>query len=450
MFGIGRKALTTTQIIAFGFLAGIAIGTILLCLPISSRSGEWTSLLDSAFTATTSICVTGLVTVTTVEHWSFFGQLVILFLIQFGGLGIVTFTTTILIVMRRKITLKERLLIQDAYNLDTLGGMVRLTKRILKATLCVESIGAVFLAIQFIQDYGPLQGIWKAIFTSVSAMCNAGIDLAGSQSLMPYQGNILVNLTIMALIVLGGLGFPVWWDLAQFIKKRKQSVPKLSLHSKLVITITTVLILGGALSVFMLEYSNPDTIGNMPLWEKIMASLFQSVTTRTAGFLTIPQEALRDTTSFICIILMFIGGSPSGTAGGVKTVTVALMLLSAICMVKGKAETEVFHRKISDNMIRKSLAVIVISMSCLIVSTLLLAFAEPNAAFLDVVYETTSALATVGLSRNLTGSLSVFGKIIIICSMYVGRIGPISLALFFNRKKKTPSCSLPKGRIMVG
>ncbi|MEG2775205.1 MAG: potassium transporter TrkG, partial [Acetivibrio sp.] len=203
MVHIGKRTLTTTQIIAVGFLAAIMIGTLLLCLPISSQSRTWTPLIDSAFMATTSICVTGLTTVTTVEHWSFFGQVVILFLIQFGGLGIVTFTTTMLLVLRKRITLTERLLIQDAYNLDTLRGLVRLTKRITKATLVVEGTGALFLAFQFIPEFG-LIGIWKAIFTSVSAMCNAGIDLIGSYSLTPYQGNVLVNFTIMSLIILGG------------------------------------------------------------------------------------------------------------------------------------------------------------------------------------------------------------------------------------------------------
>ncbi len=458
MFRLVKRTLTTTQIIAAGFLIAIIIGTFLLCLPIASQSRTWTPVIDAMFMATTSLCVTGLVTLTTVEHWSLFGQVVILFLIQFGGLGVVTFTTTMLLVLRKRITLKERILIQDAYNLDTLRGLVRLTKKILKATLIVEGTGAVFLAIQFVHDYDFFPGVWKAIFTSVSAMCNAGIDLMGAYSLTPYQGNVLINFTIMILIVLGGIGFPVWWDVVEQVKELrkkkfklspKKFFAKLTLHTKIVITVTLILIFGGMLLIFILEYTNPDTIGTMPLWEKLMASLFQSVTTRTAGFLTIPQECLKDTTAFICIILMFIGGSPSGTAGGVKTVTIAMMILSAYCIMKGREDTEVFHRKVPANIIRKSLAVVMVSLGVLITSTILLSLTE-NAKFLDVFYETTSALATVGLSRGLTGNLTFLGKIIIIATMYIGRIGPISLALFFNSSKKTTHRSLPEGKIMVG
>ncbi|MFA9465356.1 MAG: TrkH family potassium uptake protein [Velocimicrobium sp.] len=458
MFHIGKRTLTTTQIIAVGFLAAIIIGTILLCLPISSKARTWTPLIDSVFMATTSICVTGLVTVTTVEHWSLFGQAVILLLIQFGGLGVVTFTTTMLLILRKRITLTERLLIQDAYNLNTLRGLVRLTKRIVKATLMLEGIGALFLAIQFIPDYTFFPGVWKAVFISVSAMCNAGIDLIGSYSLVPYQGNILVNFTVITLIVLGGIGFPVWWDVVAQIKERRQKktmcspkkfFSKLTLHSKVVIAVSLILILGGMLLVFLLEYSNPNTLGSMPLWKKLMASLFQSVTTRTAGFLTVPQESMRNTTSFICMILMFIGGSPSGTAGGVKTVTVAMIILSAYCIIKGREDTEIFHRKVPSGIVRKSLAVVIISSGVLITATTLLSITE-NAQFIDVFYETTSALATVGLSRGLTGNLTFLGKIIIIVTMYVGRIGPISLALFFNTSKKAKNRSLPEGKIMVG
>ncbi|MEG2439954.1 MAG: TrkH family potassium uptake protein [Acetivibrio sp.] len=457
MVHIGKRTLTTTQIIAVGFLAAIMIGTLLLCLPISSQSRTWTPVIDSAFMATTSICVTGLTTVTTVEHWSFFGQVVILFLIQFGGLGIVTFTTTMLLVLRKRITLTERLLIQDAYNLDTLRGLVRLTKRITKATLVVEGTGALFLAFQFVPEFG-LIGIWKAVFTSVSAMCNAGIDLIGSYSLTPYQGNVLVNFTIMSLIILGGIGFPVWWDVMFQMKERhkkkmnfspRRFFSKLTLHSKLVISVTFILIFGGMLLILLLEYTNQDTIGTMPFGQKIMAALFQSVTTRTAGFLTVPQESLRDTTSFICIILMFIGGSPSGTAGGVKTITIAMMLITAYCIIRGKEDTEAFHRKIPTSMIRKSIAVVMVSMATLITSTILLSLTE-SAPFLSILYETASALATVGLSKALTPNLTFLGKVIIIATMYIGRIGPITLALFFNRSKKTTSRTLPEGKILVG
>lgn len=453
---LGRKSLTTTQMIAFGFLTGILIGGGLLSLPISSRSGEWTNLLDSIFMATTAICVTGLTTVTTVEHWNGFGQTVILFLMQFGGLGVVTFTTTIFLIMRRRITLKERLLIQDAYNLDTLRGLVRLTIRILKGTLLVEGIAALLYCIKFVPEYG-LVGIWKAVFTAVSAFCNAGIDLFGSTSLMEYRGSVLVNFVTMALIIVGGLGFPVWWDLVQALHRKdkrrlgwKGIFRKFQLHTKVVMVVTTILIFGGAMVILLLEWDNPRTMGNLPWGEKLMTSMFQSVTTRTAGFLTIPQENFTNATSFFCILLMFIGGSPSGTAGGVKTVTIAMMILTVVASVRGREDTEFFNRKIAERNVRKGMAVILLSLITLVTSTMALSIVE-DAQFIDVFYETTSALATVGLSRNLTGGLSDAGKIIIIITMYLGRIGPITMALFFNTKRpKANVRRLPEERVIVG
>lgn len=444
-----RSGLTTTQIIAFGFLTGILLGTVLLMLPVSSADGSWTAPVDAAFTATTSLCVTGLVTVNTMRHWSFFGQAVILLLIQFGGLGVVTFTTTVLLMLRKRITLKDRLLIQDAYNLDTLRGLVKLTIAILKGTLVVEGIGACLYMIKFIPEFGVGYGIWASVFNAVSAMCNAGMDIVSDTSLMPYQTSFLVNATTMALIVLGGIGFPVWWDVLRIFREKK-GLSKLNLHSKVVLSMTAALIFGGALIIFLLEYSNPDTIGGLSLPHKLQAALFQSVTTRTAGFLTIPQECLRDTTSFICIILMFIGGSPSGTAGGVKTTTVALMVVAVISVIKGREDTETFHRKIPSNLVKKGMAVVMISLVTLEASILGLSLAE-NGSFLEILYECTSALATVGLSQGMTARLSIAGKLILIATMYIGRIGPITMALFFNRsKKKGQHRTLPEGSILVG
>lgn len=452
-----RAGLTTTQIIAFGFLAGILIGTFLLMLPVSSADGTWTPAIDAAFTATTSLCVTGLVTVNTMQHWSFFGQAVILLLIQFGGLGVVTFTTTILLLFRRKITLKDRLLIQDAYNLDTLRGIVKLTIRILKGTLLIEAAGACLYMIQFIPEFGIPYGIWASIFNAVSAFCNAGMDIVGDYSLMPYQTNVLINVTTMLLIIMGGIGFPVWWDVlhtAREKRKKKYTLKKmfsrLSLHSKVVLSMTAVLLFGGGLVIFLLEYTNPATLGPMSFGHKVMAAMFQSVTTRTAGFLTVPQEALRDTTSFICILMMFIGGSPSGTAGGVKTTTIALMIMAVISIVKGREDTEAFHRKIPSNLVKKGMAVVMISLGVLVISVISLSLAAEG-SFLDIFYECTSALATVGLSKGMTPTLNTAGKLVLIVSMYIGRIGPITMALFFNRsRKKGVHRTLPEGSILVG
>lgn len=452
-----KKRFTTTQMIAGGFMLAIIMGTLLLMLPISSKAGERTNVVDSLFTATTAICVTGLTTVVTAEHWNLFGQIVILILIQFGGLGVITFTTTILLALHKRITLKDRMLIQEAYNLDTLRGLVKLTIKILKGTFVVEGIGALLFATQFLPEFGLIDGLWKSIFHSISAFCNAGIDLIGATSFIPYQSNIVINVTTMILIILGGIGFPVWWDVITKVKMVKTDtfslrkiMKKFELHTKIVITVTVILILFGAIFVFANEYSNSETIGDMPLWNKIMTSLFQSVTFRTAGYYTIPQEGLHGGTAFVGIILMFIGGSPSGTAGGVKTITVAMLLLAGISTIRGRNDVEVFHRKISDASVKKGLAVVMTSTVILFTATIGLTLVQDN-AFIDILYEAASALATVGLSRDMTMNLTTIGKLIIIGCMYAGRIGPITMALVFNVKRdKGKGRVLPEEKIMVG
>uniref|UniRef100_UPI002FE6EBDC TrkH family potassium uptake protein n=1 Tax=Aminipila terrae TaxID=2697030 RepID=UPI002FE6EBDC len=306
-------------------------------------------------------------------------------------------------------------------------------------------------------EFGLISGIWKSIFHSISAFCNAGIDLIGSNSFAPYADNVLINLTTMTLIVVGGIGFPVWWDVVRVTRKlveEKLSLrvffKKLELHSKVAIASTLTLIIGGAILIFALEYSNNSTIGTMPAWEKIMASFFQSITTRTAGYFTISQSGLRESTAFVCILLMFIGGSPSGTAGGIKTVTMATILISTWAVIKGNQDAELFHRKVSAAYCRKALAVSCFSLLVLISSTLLLSVVE-NADFLDIMYETTSAIGTVGLTRDLTPTLSVLGKIIIIMTMYLGRIGPITLALILNPQKTNKrKLTLPEEAVLIG
>lgn len=457
MFRFRKRELTTTQIIVSGFLLAILFGAVLLMLPISSKSGEWTSAIDALFTATTSVCVTGLTTVSTLNHWNFFGHLVILVLVQLGGLGVVTFATAMLWILGKRITLKERLLIQESYNLDTLKGLVKLTQKIMKGTFIVEGIGAACYCIQLIPQYNVLDGIEKSIFLSVSAFSNAGMDLLGNDSLQPYCGNLLINVVTMVLIILGGLGFPVWWDcirMARYKKENKISFRdlfrKFELHSKVVFTVTAILIFGGFLFILLIEWNNPDTLGKLPWWEKILAAMFQSVTLRTAGFFTIPQGAFKDASSMIFLILMFIGGSPSGTAGGVKTVTIAMLCLAAWSVIKGREDTEVYNRKIKNWYIKKGLAIVLVSLLAVLVSTAILLIIE-NKPFLDILYECTSAIATVGLSRNVTGGLSIAGKSVIICAMYLGRIGPITMALFFNSKKaKTGGRTLPEEKIIVG
>ncbi|MDY3908671.1 MAG: potassium transporter TrkG [Eubacterium sp.] len=450
-----RRELTTTAIIALGFLGTIVVGTLLLLLPFATAEGNHTGVIDALFTSTTSVCVTGLVTVPTYSHWTLFGQIVIAFLIQIGGLGVITFTMLFLVALKQKIGLKERLLIRDAYNLDTIKGLVVLVKNIVKGTILVESAGAILYMTVFIPEFG-ISGIWKSIFNAVSAFCNAGMDVIGPDSLAPYVGNPVINLTTMTLIILGGLGFPVWWSLLDMFRYRRENrcgwrrtVHHLDLHAKLVIFCTFALIVAGALIVFVMEYNNPGTLGDLPLWEKVQASVFQSVTTRTAGFLTISQSAMRKGTAFICCLLMFIGGSPSGTAGGAKTTTVAILVVTVYSIISGRNDTEMFGRRVSENVVRRALSIFMVSFAVMLFAVVALATVQPG-DFMDCLYEVTSAIGTVGLSRDFTTELNLAGRIIIIITMYLGRIGPISLALFFNAKHFLNLKRYPEGRIGVG
>lgn len=448
--------MTTTRIIVLGFLVGILLGGFLLWLPVSSKTGQDISFQDALFVATTSLCVTGLTPVVMAEQWSYFGQTIILFLMQFGGLGVITFTTTVLLMLGKRITLKERMLIQDSYNLDSISGVVKLTKRIMKGTLLVEAGGAVLYAVVFIPQYGILEGMWKAVFHAVSAFCNAGLDTIGSSGFMVYQTNVIINVATMLLIVFGGLGFPVWWDILDVIKRAKKKeilwrdlFQKLNVHSKLVLVMTGALIFGGGLLILLFEYHNSATIGNLSFGNKVMASLFESVTLRTAGFQTIPQEGLTEASTLLALIWMFIGGSPSGTAGGVKTVTMLILILSMLAAVKGTDEVRAFHRKISDNYVRRAVAVIVVFFVALIAVTMALSITEEG-SFIDILFEATSAMATVGLTRGFTGSLTTAGKWIIILAMYLGRLGPITMALAFNAKKYEGKKTYAEGKVIIG
>ncbi len=448
--------MTTTRIIVLGFLAGISLGSFLLWLPVSSKAGQDISFVDSLFVATTSLCVTGLTPVVMAEQWSYFGQAVILFLMQFGGLGVITFTTTVLLLLGKRITLKERMLIQDSYNLDSISGVVKMTKRIVKGTLLVESCGAVLYSFVFIPQYGVAEGIWKSVFHAVSAFCNAGLDTLGSNSLMVYQTDVIINVATMLLIVFGGLGFPVWWDVLDVLKRAKRkeilwrdSFSKLGVHSKLVLVMTAALIFGGGLLILLFEYHNPATIGELSFGNKVMVSLFESVTLRTAGFQTIAQESMTEASTLLALMLMFIGGSPSGTAGGVKTVTMLILILSMLAAVKGTDEVRAYHRKISDNYVRRAVAVIVVFFVALMAVAMALSITE-DGSFVDILFEATSAMATVGLTRGLTGSLTTAGKLIIIVAMYLGRLGPITMALAFNAKQYEGKKTYAEGKVIIG
>ena len=448
-----KFTLSTTQIILFSFLVTILVGSVLLSLPISSASGEAVAYIDALFMATTSTCVTGLVTLPTVSTWSVFGQIVILILIQIGGLGIITIMSGLMLLLNRKMGIGDRLLIQDAFNLNTMSGLAKFVKNVLFGTLIIEGIGAALYMLVFVPEFGA-KGIWISIFNSVSAFCNAGIDIVGENSLCNYATNPFVNIVTSALVILGGLGYIVWWDVIRVVKSRSKRNRKifrhLTLHSKIAITVTAGLITIGAILIFIFEYSNPLTIGNMSLFDKIQVSFFQSVTTRTAGFASVPQENLTNASSAVSIILMLIGGSPVGTAGGMKTVTIAVLICSAFATIRNKSNANMFGRCISEVAVKKAVAVTVTFLAICVTSTVLL-MATSNAQALDVVYETVSATATVGLSRNLTSALDTFGKLIIIVTMYLGRVGPISLAVALGSKNESQNViSEPTEDISIG
>lgn len=430
--------LTAPQLILLAFFSLIIIGSLLLWLPISSADGKSVSFTDAFFTSATSVCVTGLVTLPTVSAWSVFGKVVILLLIQIGGLGVITVMAELMILVHRKIGIADRMLIQDSFNLNTTSGIVKFTKKVVFGTLAVESVGALLYMTVFVPDFG-IKGVWYSVFNSVSAFCNAGIDIISENSLCGYALNPIINIVTCLLIILGGIGYIVWWDVVRVIKKRtKQKIKlwsSLTLHSKIALFTTAVLIVTGAVCFYIFEYGNPETMKGLPVRDRILLSLFQSVTTRTAGFATVPQQNLTVSSSVLSLLLMFIGGSPVGTAGGIKTVTFAVLAASAVSVIKNKNDVNMFGRRISISAVRKASAVAAVSFMIAFLSSLLLSCVT-NAPALDIFYETVSASATVGLSRNLTSSLNTAGKFIIAFTMYLGRVGPISLAIAITGKTK--------------
>ncbi len=448
-----KNRFSTTQTILLTFLLAVAVGTLLLLLPFSAAPGVKVPFVDALFTATTSVCVTGLVTVPTVSTWSVFGQIVILLLIQIGGLGVVTFMTAMMLSFRRRLGIGDRMLIQDAFNLNTLSGLASFVRRVLLGTFLVEGVGALLYMTVFVPEFGA-RGVWISVFTAVSAFCNAGIDILAEDSLCRYVLDPTVNVTTCLLIVLGGIGYFVWWDVLGALRERRAQKIKrrlrLSFHSKLALSTTGILILAGFLLFFLFEYGNPRTIGGFTLPQKLMAAFFQSVTTRTAGFATLPQQNLTNASSIVSLLLMFIGGSPTGTAGGVKTVTVAVLFASALSTVGGRAETSLFRRTIPKQAVSKAVAVVCVSFLIQFTAVVLLE-AVSGAEVLDVLYETVSATATVGLTRDFTGTLDLWGKLVIIATMYLGRVGPVSLFIALNtRKENVNLIRNPSEQISVG
>ena len=448
----------TLRVTAAGFLGVILIGAVLLYLPASNT--QPIAFTDALFTSATSVCVTGLVTVVPASQFTLFGKIILLLLIQIGGLGVIACGTLFLFLLNRKITIQERVVLKEAYGADRLGGIVKLVKRVILGTFAVEGAGAVLYAFQFIPEYGLVRGIGYSIFHAVSAFCNAGIDILGSSSLSGYVTNPIVNVTTILLIILSGIGFTVWFDVIDNNRRLvRGEVPKrwwftrLRLQSKLAIIMTVILILAGTIFVFLAEYSNPETIGELNMGQKLMASVFQSVSTRTAGFFTVSQGALHTESKLFCAILMFIGGSPGGTAGGVKTTTFVMLFLACLTFVRGGNDTECMGKKITVANFRTGFAVVMVAFAVFITGTIAVLFLEPDSILLEnVIYETASAVGTVGLTADLTPRLCRASQYVLMVMMYIGRLGPLTMALMFAGKThpRDRIRSLPEEQIMVG
>lgn len=441
-----RSRLNAVQVLAIGFALVILIGGIILSLPISSSSGEYTNLLDSLFTSTSAVCVTGLVTIDTGTYWNTFGQTIIIILIEIGGLGFMSLTTFVAILLGRKITLRDRLIMQEAMNAFNIEGLVRMVQYVFALTFSIQFLGALLLSTQFIPNYGLTKGIFYSVFHSASAFCNAGFDLIGNyNSLVNYSSNVVILLTISALIIIGGLGFTVLIEIYNY-----KGSKKLSIHSKIVLLITVILILGGTVLMFILEYNNPETIGNMGIRDKILNSFFASVSPRTAGFNSVSTDGMTMAGKFLTILLMFIGGSPGSTAGGLKTTTFGIILFTVISIIKGREETEAFERRFSKETVYKSFVLFFIAMMLVMIVTMILSITEPGQSFINLLYEATSAFATVGLTTGVTQHLSPIGKGIIMITMYFGRVGPLTVILALISRKKKTGYKYPEGKILIG
>ncbi|WP_068983617.1 MULTISPECIES: TrkH family potassium uptake protein [Lysinibacillus] len=441
-----KNKLNPPKILVLGFATIILIGTLLLTLPISTENGQGLSFLDALFTATSATCVTGLVVVDTGDTFSVFGELVILFLIQIGGLGFMTFATLLFLLLGKKISLKERLLLKEAFNNITMAGLVKLVRRILLFTAVIEIIGGLILSIRFSFDMPVGKAIYYGFFHSISNFNNAGFDLMGGfNGLTEYVDDPFIVLTICALITIGGLGFIVINELYEY-----RETKRLSVHSKIVLTTTLILTVGSTFLIFLFEYGNSKTIGPLSEWGKFLGSLYQAVTPRTAGSNTLPIGDLTQSTLFLIILLMFIGAGSGSTAGGIKITTFALLVATMWSQIRGKEDVVLFRRRIVNETILKALTVTMCGMMIVILVTFVLSITEQGHSFMMYLFEATSAFATVGLSMGLTPELSPGGRLVIILTMFAGRLGPLTIAFAITKRRKSEAFRHPKGNIMIG
>ena len=449
--GGGRLARNSARTICLSFLLIIAVGTLLLMMPFSARSGRFTPPLDALFTATSATCVTGLVVYDTWSHWSGVGQGIILVLIQVGGLGLVTMGSFFNVLVGRRMGLHTADLAKESVNSDSFAGVRHMLRTVIIGTLLVELLGAAALACTFIPRMGLREGAVNSVFTSVSAFCNAGFDLMGQEgtpfsSLTAFTENWAVTLPVMLLVILGGLGFVVWDDLLRWRRTRT-----VTLHTWLVLRLTGALLLLGFFAFLLLEWSNPGTLGPLSLGGKLNAALFHSVSCRTAGFNTVDLAALTGESKFLSVLLMFVGAAPAGTGGGIKITTVAVVVMTVLCVLRGEEDTIIQRRKVEKQAVYRALSLLSMGILIVAASTLAILLAMGGRFdAIDVVFEETSAFATVGLSVGISGAAGPLSKIVLILNMFLGRVGLLSLALALAMKSGGKKEVLPSGRILIG
>lgn len=432
------------QVLAVGYLVVILVGTILLHLPIATNNPGSLPWLDCLFTATSATAVTGLIVVNTSSAFTSFGQVVIMLLIQFGGLGLMTMSTLLALVIGRRIGLQERVVMQKELGQFQLSGLVKVVKRVLLITAIIEGLGVVILFLRWQPLLGAKKALYYAVFHSVSAFCNAGFDLFGN-SMQNFNQDFITLFTISSLLILGGLGFGVVTDLFHLPKNKR-----LTFHSRMVLRVSLILLVLGWAFVFFTEYSNPETLGELSFGGKVLSAYFTSATTRTAGFESLPTGSLRTPTLFFAIVLMFIGASPASTGGGIKTTTFGVVVVTVFSIIRGKGETEVFQRRVAKETIIDALCIITLAMMLVFLDTIVLSFLETDKEFLDLFFETVSAFGTVGLSTGITPDLSTISKIMLILTMYAGRVGPMTVLVALSKKRKTQNFRYPEEKILVG
>ena len=445
-----RKPLGTATVMALGFLAIILLGTLLLMLPISSAEGKLTSPLTALFTAVSATCVTGLVVVETGLYWSLFGKIVIITLIQIGGLGFMTMAVLLSIIVRRRLSPRDRVLVAASYGITDFGGINVLVKRILLGTLCIEGAGAVLLSLKFIPEFGFAKGLGYGVFHSISAFCNAGFDILGNgDSLGVYAHDPITGITVMLLILLGGIGFPVW---NEFIGYKKGQ--KLSVYTKFVLILTVIYVVGGAFVVALLEWNNPETLGGLSVGGKILNSFFQSVTWRTAGFTSVNNAALNDGTKLFGLFVMFSGGASASTAGGVKIATIGIIALASYTVAVGRNDINFMRRRIPLETVMRALALVVIQLVLTVTASLILisVCSGMDVSGVDILYEVVSAGATVGLTAGLTPILPTAAKIVIMFMMYFGRVGilTVTFSLMGRGSGAKSALTYPDANILIG